>query len=391
MSFPLKKEYRNNQFQDRMHVYPIRRVQTSLKKKKKNPFKVAMRFVCISSYLSLFSYFAAPYLCENYFRPLVASPVLNSSIKYDVKSKVDISANYLSNSSIFNEKILSKNTSLSSDVEKLKSNGEIFSVRRNLERLSRYYPNVKPSVFVWDYNSAKSVEISPDSLYSSASIVKIPILFELFRKIERDEKSADFYTSLNKELLYTDLHRTLGSGKLQYSKMNTKHSVDHLARIMITQSDNSSSNMLLDEVGGKKYLDSTMKSYGLDKITIENRLPDLEGKNKTTARQMATLLYNLDNSKYLSPKSRGIIKEYMSNVENTNLLKAGLPKGAQIIHKTGDIGTMLGDAGIVYTESGNKYIVVILVNRKFNDYAAKEYITKASSIIYKALNSKSFI
>ena len=44
----------------------------------------------------------------------------------------------------------------------------------------------------------------------------------------------------------------------------------------------------------------------------------------------------------------------MSNVHNTTLIKAGLPKDAEFLHKTGDIGTMLGDAGIVYAPSGRK-------------------------------------
>jgi len=75
----------------------------------------------------------------------------------------------------------------------------------------------------------------------------------------------------------------------------------------------------------------------------------------------------------------------MSNVHNNTLIHAGLPKDAEFYHKTGDIGTMLGDAGIVYAPSGRKYIVVILTKRKFNDYSARDFIQKASSVIYKSI------
>ena len=75
----------------------------------------------------------------------------------------------------------------------------------------------------------------------------------------------------------------------------------------------------------------------------------------------------------------------MSNVHNTTLIKAGLPKDAEFLHKTGDIGTMLGDAGIVYAPSGRKYIVVILTKRNFNDYSARDFIQQASSLIYKSV------
>ena len=130
-----------------------------------------------------------------------------------------------------------------------------------------------------------------------------------------------------------------------------------------------------------------MRSLGLDKIKIEERLPDLEGKNKISARQIATLLYNLDNPKFLSQKSKITIKEYMANVKNRSLLQAGLPEEAILIHKTGDIGTMLGDAGVVYAQNGKKYIIVTLVKRPYNDYSARDLIQKISEIVYKNINN----
>ena len=169
--------------------------------------------------------------------------------------------------------------------------------------------------------------------------------------------------------------------------LNRKLSVDYLAKIMITQSDNSATNMLIEEAGGMAAINSSMRSLGLDEIKLQNRLPDLEGTNKITARQIATLLYNLDNPRFLSQKSKITIKEYMANVENRRLLQAGLPPEAILIHKTGDIGKMLGDAGVVYAQNGRKYIVVILVKRPHNDYSARDMIQEASRIIYKNINS----
>ena len=156
---------------------------------------------------------------------------------------------------------------------------------------------------------------------------------------------------------------------------------------MITHSDNSATNMILEEAGGKLAINSAMRSLGLDKIKIEERLPDLEGKNKISARQIATLLYNLDNPKFLSQKSKITIKEYMANVKNRSLLQAGLPEEAILIHKTGDIGTMLGDAGVVYAQNGKKYIIVTLVKRPYNDYSARDLIQKISEIVYKNINN----
>ena len=46
---------------------------------------------------------------------------------------------------------------------------------------------------------------------------------------------------------------------------------------------------------------------------------------------------------------------------------------------------VIGDAGIVYAQNGKKYIVVILANRPHNAPQGKDFIVKASSLIYKAI------
>ena len=78
--------------------------------------------------------------------------------------------------------------------------------------------------------------------------------------------------------------------------------------------------------------------------------------------------------------------DYLSHVKNNRLLQAGLPKDAILLHKTGDIGFMLGDAGIVKTHTNKKYIVAILVKRPYNSQQGKNFIVKASKIIYNNIH-----
>ena len=98
---------------------------------------------------------------------------------------------------------------------------------------------------------------------------------------------------------------------------------------------------------------------------------------------MGQMLYNIDsNEKFLSEFSRKKIFDYMGHVKNDRLIQAGLGAGSTFLHKTGDIGSMLGDAGIVTTPNSKKYIAVIMANRPHNDPKAAEFIVKASEIIY---------
>ena len=365
-----------------VRVYPGCKAQQKIRKKKKNVFLVFIRFIIASVFLSLFVYFAAPHLFTKYFEPLVLNHILNRNLKLNIEPYVSPHLNYLHNSHLFGQNLIVPNQKSTKTIVPIITSGEFTSLKSQLLNLFAKYPKMHPAVYVWEYSSANEVAINADEVFPAASIIKLPILFELFRKIDRSEQDGSNSTILSKKLLYNSRNKTSGSGELQYSPLNRYYSVDYLAKIMITHSDNSATNMLIEEAGGKGAINSSLRSLGMDKIRLENRLPDLEGTNKISARQVATLLYNIDNPNFLSDKSKITIKEYMANVENRRLLQAGLPPEAILIHKTGDIGTMLGDAGVVYAQNGRKYIVVILVKRPFNDYSARDMIQQASKIIY---------
>jgi beta-lactamase class A len=188
-------------------------------------------------------------------------------------------------------------------------------------------------------------------------------------------------------MLLTSDYKAEGSGNLQYKASGSIYTIDELARAMITQSDNSATNMIMSAIGAMTDVNSGIRHWGLKHTQVNNWLPDLAGTNYTTAKDLATMLYNLDNPGFLNINSREYIVDYMSHVENNRLIQAGLDPKALFIHKTGDIGKMLGDAGIVFAPNGKKYIVVILANRPYNSPLGKDFIQKASSIIYKSMMS----
>jgi beta-lactamase class A len=187
----------------------------------------------------------------------------------------------------------------------------------------------------------------------------------------------------------TDYYRAEGSGSLQFKAENSSYTLDTLARMMITESDNSATNMIMSKVGSMVDVNQGIRDWGLKKTQIQAWLPDLAGTNHSTSKDLARMLFNIQNPKFLSEESSNKIIDYMSHVKNDRLIPAGLGNGASIIHKTGDIGSMLGDAGIVTTANGKKYIVVILANRPHNSIQGKEFIVKASEIIYNYMVMRS--
>ena len=253
-----------------------------------------------------------------------------------------------------------------------------------LNNLIAQYPTIKPTIYVWDFETGQYINIKADETYPAASIIKIPVLLQLFRSIEMGQ------VNLHDTMRLTDYYRSSGSGDLQFSQAGRSHSLDSLARVMIENSDNTATNMIMSNIGGMIDVNRAIRKWGLKHTYINNWLPDLDGTNYTTAKDMAVMLYNIDNADFLSLKSREHIVDYMSHVKNNRLLQAGLPTNAILLHKTGDIGTMLGDAGIVWTAEGKKYIVVILAKRPYNSPLGKDFIVKASSVIYDGISKRMF-
>ena len=380
-----------------LHVVSIskRPAHRQVKKKKTNPIVELVRMSVVFSFLAVFMYFVFP----TAYNRLVKQVFMPDSIPMNTKSSVNMAqakfkkpveadlykianpmTNYLSND-MFNNRLLLTPTieKTHSEITTMYHTNEMAGLKSQLTGLMAQYPMIKPSIYVWEYEKGQYVDINGDNLYSAASIIKLPVLVRLFKSIEANQMT------IYDEMLLTDYYQSSGSGNLQYAQTGRKYSLDSLAKTMIQDSDNTSTNMIMAKLGGMDDINVGLRDWGISRTYVRTWLPDLKGTNKTTATDMAKLLYNLDNPGFLNINSREFIIDYMSHVKNNRLIAAGLGDGAMFIHKTGDIGTMLGDAGIVFAPNGKKYIVVILANRPHNAPQGKDFIVKASSLIYKAI------
>lgn len=380
-----------------LHVVSGRKtIHKQVKKKKKvNPIVELFRMFIVFAFLGAFMYFVFPTaynrLVKQVFMPdsipmntktsaNMAQTKFKKPVAADLYSIANPITNYLSND-MFNNRLLLTPTieKTHSEITTMYHTNEMAGLKSQLTGLMTQYPMIKPSIYVWEYEKGQYVDINGDNLYSAASIIKLPVLVRLFKSIEANQMT------IYDEMILTDYYQSSGSGNLQYAQTGRKYSLDSLAKTMIQDSDNTSTNMIMSKLGGMDDINIGLRDWGISRTYVRTWLPDLKGTNKTTAKDMAKILYNLDNPGFLNVNSREYIIDYMSHVKNNRLIAAGLGDGAMFIHKTGDIGTMLGDAGIVYAPNGKKYIVVILANRPHNAPQGKDFIVKASSLIYKAI------
>ena len=363
--------YRYNKYKS--NIRPAVPKQKKHGHKKLNPFAFLLQLV----FCAVFVLYVAPVYMNQVTRPLILKSPKYPEIKTDLYSIYKPTSLYLHNSHFLGMNMLSGTEAKRPQMQSLYETYHLSSLENELKYLASKYPSLKPSIYVWDYESGKHADLNSDEVYSTASIIKIPVLIQLFRAIEMG------MIKLDDRIAMTNYYKSEGSGSLQFKGSKAVYTVDDLARVMITESDNSATNMLLDATGGMNAMNQSLRKWGMKETRINDWLPDLKGTNVTTSKEMATLLYNIDNPNFLSLASREKMVDYMSHVHNNRLIQAGLPQDAIFIHKTGDIGKMLGDAGIVYTPNGKKYIVVMLVDRPYNAPQGKDFIVAASSLIYR--------
>lgn len=307
---------------------------------------------------------------------MMFNPTPYKEVRSDYQQILFPTSNYLANHWFLGERSLEGAVEKKPEMTTLSENTRLSSLEDQLSNLAALYPSIHPSVYVWEYDTGNYVDINANEIFPTASIIKLPVLVELFRSIEKNQ------LTIYDEMPLTEYYRSEGSGSLQFKAANSTYTIDKLARMMITESDNSATNMLMARLGSMTDINTALREWGLKHTYVQTWLPDLGGTNHSTARDMAQILYNIDNPKFLSNSSREKIFDYMGHVHNNRLIAAGLPAGATFLHKTGDIGKMLGDAGIVYAPNGKKYIVVIFANRPHNSPLGKEFIVKASQTIY---------
>lgn len=121
---------------------------------------------------------------------------------------------------------------------------------------------------------------------------------------------------------------------------------------------------------------------------MRNWLADLSGTNTTSSKDMVRLLALLVNGKLVAPSSQEQILDLLRHTTIKTLLPAGLGPGADIADKTGDIGFLIGDAGLITMPNGKRYLAGIFVKRPYRDSRGRDFIRQVSSLVYNYLNQQ---
>lgn len=262
-------------------------------------------------------------------------------------------------------------------VSSLKLSQEISPLKTVVQQLVTKNSNLMPGIFFVDLDTGAYLNLNGETSFAAASTIKFPILVAFFQDVDAGKIQLDEKLTLKKEQIGG------GSGDIQYKTPGTKFTALEVATKMIVISDNTATNMLIERLGGMAALNQRFESWGLQTTQLRNLLPDLPGTNTTSPKELGQLMAMVNQGDLMSLKSRDRLLHIMQQTRTATLLPRGLGKGATIAHKTGDIGSMVGDVGLIDMPSGKRYIAVVMVKRPHNDHRAQELIRQVSRAAYQ--------
>jgi len=175
-------------------------------------------------------------------------------------------------------------------------------LQKQLEKVTTGF-NGDVGVYVKDLHTGKIVSIHADSIFPTASMVKVPILIGIMDKINKGE------LIYHQELTYKDSLFYAGSDLLSSLKNNEKVELSKVIMLMLTTSDNTASLWLQSLAGTGTRINKILDSIGYTATRVNSRTPGREanreqfGWGQTSPKEMVGFFESLANRNLLDTVS----------------------------------------------------------------------------------------
>ncbi|MBN9295554.1 MAG: serine hydrolase [Filimonas sp.] len=239
--------------------------------------------------------------------------------------------------------------------------------------------NAVSGVCVIDATTGEEVfAVNEHQSFTQASAIKIPILMELYKQAR--EKKIDLMTIR----AVSAKDKIGGSGILQSFADDVTLSVRDLAMLMVTQSDNAATNILIDMVGMQN-VTHLMQSLGMTNTKLQRKMMDTEAakqgrENVSTPSEAAHILYLLYKGKFVDAAlSNEIIDVLKKNARKNSRVAASLPGKVEVAFKPGALPDVSTEWTIVYA-GNHPYIIAFM--EKFKGATYGNSLERISKLVY---------
>lgn len=214
-------------------------------------------------------------------------------------------------------------------------------------------------IYVKSLRTGKTAMINADTIFPTASIVKVPILLGIMDKIRKGELDYD------QDIVYKDSLLYAGSDILGSFKSGEKISLKKVMMLMLTTSDNTASLWLQSLAGKGTRINEILDSLGLKSTRVNSRTPGREdnrtqyGWGQTTPFEMGTIFEKIYRNQIFSPEAcermmRCLGRNFWDEEEAISMI----PPYIEVFSKNGCVDASRSEAMIVNAPH-NPYVFCI--------------------------------
>jgi len=242
-------------------------------------------------------------------------------------------------------------------------------------------------IYVKDLHTGKIASINADSIFPTASMVKVPILIGIMDKLNKGE------LKYHQELTYKDSLLYAGSDLLASLKNNEKVELSKVIMLMLTTSDNTASLWLQSLAGTGTRINQILDSIGYTATRVNSRTPGREagrdkfGWGQTSPKEMATMFETLANRTLMdATSSEKMLRLLGRNYWDEEALSQ-IPPDVFVASKNGAVNASRSE--VVYVSGKNARYVFCICTKNNKDTSwelnneAWELARKVSKLLWE--------
>jgi beta-lactamase class A len=213
-----------------------------------------------------------------------------------------------------------------------------------------------------DLNSGETVSIKGNTPFPMASTVKVAVAALYLAQVDNGQRSLD--------------------------DIINGQSARGLMRRMLVHSDNRATDILLADLGGPSAVHDWLQANGIKGLRVDRNISELlhskrdlwDRRDSSTPVAMVDLLKRLYKAELIKPQSRNYLLDLMAQCQTgRNRMKAMLPSGTPVEHKTGTLDGLADDVGFITMPDGHRVAVAIFTRGGNN---RPQTIAQAARVIY---------
>lgn len=283
-------------------------------------------------------------------------------------------------------------------------------LEREAQRLVAMLPG-EVGVSMLHLQSGRAVHVNGERAFPLASVMKVPVAIHILKLVDEGTLSLSQTVTLTE----ADIYPEMGGPMQIHLTPGSAISVRDLIHMMITVSDNNATDMLVKLGGGTDAVTQRMRQLGINDVRIDRyiwellanyqghpasqanpisphdygvldrfvRAPDVrrrdtdawnrDPRDTGTTAALAQLLAKVWKGEVLSENSTAVLKTIMAQTRTgAGRLRGVLPPNTPVAHKTGTVGDVINDVGVITLPDGKGEVIVAVLMESSADTAQRE-------------------